>query len=175
MINNSGYLHGTASNATAPIRPTRMESAPPVTMTDSNVFIQYTIVRIRLEDNQEVQLVTRQRIAHHQGEVIALHDGMYRACLVQGDELVQLPFRVEEGNAAGEVHLDYTRISLEEQWGNGMRQKIGPTDAALPIGTLRETPTSIPTDGKLIDIIYNLCIRTDVHNTLPLGSEYYWA
>lgn len=163
MLNHSGYVRSTAISATSLIyfRLFDLAHLQPYGMVDRVAFMKYTITRIRLSDEGEIQIVTRERIPFP-GEHISLRQGMYRACLIERDELVEVPVRVE-GNR--ELRLDATYMSLEDQWANQIRHRTGPTNHSPLIGTLRENPALVPTDEELIYILKNLCILTGQYNT----------
>lgn len=131
--------------------------------------MQYTITRICLFDDNEVQVVVQRQISDFPLAFIPFHDARYRACLLEYDELVELPFDVGYN---GEFYLDYTPMSQADQRRYEIRHKIGPTDPSPLIGTLREEPDSVPTNRELIDMLNTLCIRMGEHSTIPFESTY---
>ena len=169
----SGYICGTATHYTDGIRfEKQVDLATGPTRRDyQNVSLLYTIMRIeifryddlgRLRDD-EIQLVMCEPKPTFLEQIIPVHEGTYRACIVQDNELVELPFGVDDGT--GKVYVDYTPIPLENQWRYRWRR-------TLPPGTLRQEPNSVPSDNTLVDIMNTWCIRRGERTTVPLEQSY---
>ena len=170
QLNLSGYIRGVARFATNPTHHTLWDLAYETLNRDEGqlmVLMQYTIIRIGLVDEDQVQIVTRERVPSFDGEDIPLREGRYRAILLQYDEVVELPFHVEEN---GELQIDANYMSMEDQFENEMRHNVGPTMPAVLTGTVVENPASTPTDDDLIHIINLWCIRTGEFNSLEIDS-----
>ena len=172
-LNGSGYVRGVAKDAAlrTPYTQVDLANGPPLNGEYHHALVRCYIIRIRLFDNAQIQMVMRERIRAFPGEDIPLDKGMFRVYLIEGDELLELSLSVDEGT--DEVIVEFTHMSIEEQWRWGWRHNIGATeDTTLCIGTLREDPDSVPNDEQLITMIHTLCLRTGVDNTVRLGGAY---